>query len=195
MTILHIDSSPRFSESVSRALSQTVVDKLRADHPGATVTRRDVVTTPLPYVSHDMIAAFYTPPAQLSEEQKTIVALSNTITEEIKAADAVVVGVPMWNFGVPASLKAWFDLVARVGVTFKYGESGPIGLLTGKKAYFTIATGGTPIGGDWDFTSGHLKTFFAFLGIADSEVIAADQIQGQGGEERIAEAKQEAAAV
>ena len=195
MTILHIDSSPRFGESVSRQLSQTIVDRLTNLNPGAEVIRRDVVATPLPYADHEMITAYYTPPADLTDAQQAAIALSNTLTEEIKAADAVVVGVPMWNFGVPATLKAWFDLVARVGVTFKYTPEGPQGLLAGKKAYFAIATGGTPVGSDWDHTTGHLKTFFGFLGIGDQEVIAADGIMGEGGEQKIASAKTQAEAV
>ncbi len=142
-----------------------------------------------------MITAYYTPPAQLTEAQTAAVALSNTITDEIKAADVVVVGVPMWNFGVPAALKAWFDLVARVGVTFKYGANGPEGLLHDKKVYFAVATGGTPIGSGWDHTTPHLKTFFGFMGITEQEVIAADQIQGPDGQEHVAAAKKEAAAV
>ena len=195
MNILHIDSSPRFGESVSRQLSRDIVDRLQAASPGSTVTVRDVVAEPLPFADHEMITAYYTPPAQLTDAQQAAIRLSNTITDEIIAADAVVVGVPMWNFGVPASLKAWFDLVARVGLTFNYTENGPEGRLRGKKAYFAIATGGTPIGSDWDHTTGHLKTFFAFMGITDQEVVAADQIQGPSGEQKIAEAKEQAAAV
>ena len=195
MTILHIDSSPRFGESVSRRLSQTIVDRLAGANPGATVIRRDVVATPLPFADHEMITAYYTPPDQLTDAQRAAVALSDTITDEIVAADAVVVGVPMWNFGVPASLKAWFDLVARVGITFNYTADGPEGRLHGKKAYFAIATGGTPIGSDWDHTTPHLKTFFAFMGITDSEVIAADLIQGPNADQQLESAQQAAAAV
>ena len=190
MTILHIDSSPRFGESISRQLSLGAVERQTNLHPGARVIRRDVVATPLPFADHEMVTAYYTPPAQLTEAQQAAIALSNTLTEELKAADVVVVGVPMWNFGIPASLKAWFDLVARVGVTFKYTESGPVGLLEDKRVIFAIATGGTPIGGDWDHTSGHLKTFFAFLGITDQELVAADQVMGAGGQEKIASAKE-----
>ena len=195
MTILHIDSSPRFEASVSRQLSATIVERLTAENPDATIIRRDVAAEPLPYVDQAMITAFYTPPDKLTDAQRASIALSDTITREIIAADAVVVGVPMWNFGVSAGLKAWFDLVARVGVTFSYGANGPEGKLGGRKAYFAIATGGTPVGGDWDHTSGHLETFFTFLGIDDTEIIAADQIQGPDGEAHVAAAKEKAASV
>lgn len=195
MTILHIDSSPRFGESVSRQLSQTIVDRLTSLHPGAKVLRRDVVAEPLPYADHEMITAYYTPPAELTDAQRAAVSLSNSIVDEIRAADVVVVGSPIWNFGVPASLKSWFDLVARVGLTFTYTESGPVGILENKKAYLAIASGGTPVGSDYDHTTPHLKTFLGFLGITDVETVAADGIMGAGGEEKIAEAKREAAAV
>ena len=195
MTILHIDSSPRFGESVSRQLSQTIVDRLTNLHPGSSVTRRDVVAEPLPYADHEMITAYYTPPQQLTDAQRAAVSLSDTIVGEIQDADVVVIGAPIWNFGVPASLKAWFDLVARVGLTFNYTESGPVGALEGKKAYLAIASGGTPVGSDYDHTTPHLKTFLGFLGITDVETVAADGIMGQGGEEKIADAKREAASV
>lgn len=195
MNILHLDASPRFGESISRQLSQTIVDRLTNLHPGATVTRRDVVAEPLPYADHEMITAYYTPPADLTDAQRAAVALSDTLTDEIKAADVVVVGSPIWNFGVPAALKSWFDLVARVGITFRYTADGPEGLLKGKKAYFAIASGGTAIGSAYDCTTPHLKTFFGFLGISDTEVIAADGTMGQDGEEKIASARREAAGV
>ena len=195
MTILHIDSSPRFGESVSRQLTQAVVDRLTNLHPGARVIRRDVVAEPLPYADHEMITAYYTPPADLTDAQRAAVALSDTIVAEIREADVVVIGSPIWNFGVPAALKAWFDLVARVGLTFNYTENGPVGNLEGKKAYLAIASGGTPVGSDYDHTTPHLKTFLGFMGIDDVEVVAADGIMGAGGEEKIAAAKREAAAV
>jgi len=196
MKILHIDASPRFGESTTRALSQIVVDRLVSEsNDEAEVVRRDLVTSKLPFVNGELIGAYYTPPADLSEAQQAAIAVSNELTQELVDADAIVLGVPMWNFGVPASLKAWFDLVARVGITFKYGAAGPEGLLNGKKVYFTIATGGTPIGSDWDHASGHLQTFFGFLGITDQELISADGIQGQDGAEKIAAAKEKAGAL
>ena len=195
MTILHIDSSPRYGQSVSRQITANAVESLTSANPGATVIYRDVAAEPLPFPDADMIAAFYTPPADRTEAQRLMTQVSDKLTEEIKAADVVVVGVPMWNFTVPASLKAWIDLVARVGVTFKYGANGPEGLLENKRAIFAVATGGTPTKSDYDYVTGYLKTFFGFIGITQTESISADQIMGAGGEERVAEAKQEAAAL
>ena len=196
MKILHIDSSPRFGESISRKLSQTIVDNLRKNNSGnVEVVTRDLVTSKLPFVDGEMIGSYFTPPADRSEAQKAAIAFSDILTNELLAADVIVVGTPMWNFGIPATLKAWIDLVARVGVTFKYGAQGPEGLLEGKKVYFAIATGGTPIGSDWDQTTGHLKTFFGFLGIGDQELVAADAIQGEGGEAKIAAAVEKAASL
>ena len=111
---------------------------------------------------------------------------------ELQAADTIVFSVPVYNFGVPAIVKAWADLVARAGTTFHYTANGPEGLLTGKKAYIAAASGGTPIGSDFDFMSSWLKFFLGFLGISDVELVAADGIMGAGGEEKIAEAKVEA---
>ena len=192
MNILHIDSSPRFGESVSRQLSQGIVDKLKASSPGSTVTVRDVVAEPLPYADHEMITAYYTPPAQLTDAQKAAVRLSNTITDEIVAADAVVIGVPIWNFGVPAALKAWFDLVARVGITFNYTEKGPEGRLEGKKAYLAVASGGTEIGSDWDHATPHLRTFLGFMGITDVEVLSAIGQMGPNAQEALSHATEQA---
>ncbi|MFK8057871.1 MAG: FMN-dependent NADH-azoreductase [Saprospiraceae bacterium] len=196
MKILHIDSSPRFGESISRQLSQAVVDRLTQQAEGkAEIIRRDVAAEPLPFADGEMIGSFFTPPGVRTEAQNAKIQISNTLVAELQAADVVVVGVPMWNFGVPASFKAWFDLVARVGVTFKYGPNGPEGLLAGKKVYFNIATGGTPIGSDWDLLSGHLKTFFGFLGIADQEIIAADGVQGPAGTAKVEAALAKAASL
>ena len=193
MNILHIDSSPRFGESSSRQISQAIVERLKSRSPGSTVTVRDVVAEPLPYADHEMITAYYTPPAQLTDAQQAAIRLSNQITDEIIAADAVVIGVPIWNFGVPAALKAWFDLVARVGVTFNYTEQGPEGRLHGKKAYLAIASGGTEIGSDWDHASGHLRTFLGFMGITDVEIVSAIGQMGPNAQEALSQAKQEAA--
>ena len=108
----------------------------------------------------------------------------------MKDADTIIIGAPVYNFGPPASLKAWADLVARAGTTFRYGENGPEGILEGKKAYIIAVSGGTTIGGDSDFMSGWLKFFLGFIGIRDVEIIIADGIFGQDGEQKVEAAKQ-----
>ena len=116
--------------------------------------------------------------------------LADTLIKELQDADTIIIGSPVYNFGPPASLKAWADLVARAGTTFRYGENGPEGLLNGKKAYIIAVSGGTAIGGDVDFMSGWLKFFLGFIGISDVEIIAADGIYGQNGEQKIEAANQ-----
>ncbi len=190
--ILYITASIRpDADSISRGLGQRLVDGLAAK-TGAAVTTRDLAADNLPYVSAERFAANLTPAADRTPEQAELAAIADTLIAELQAADTIVVASPIYNFGPPASLKAWADLVARAGTTFRYTATGPEGLLKGKKAYIAIASGGTPVGSEIDFMSRWLTFFLAFLGITDVEVIAADGIMGQDGEAKIA-AAQEAA--
>ena len=169
--ILHIDASANLTNSISRAASYKVVADL-----GGTVTHRDLSRDPLPQIDGAWADARLTDPATRSQEDKDRLALSDTLIEELQAADTVVIGAPIYNFGAPASLKAWMDLVARPGVTFRYTESGPEGLLKGKRAIVTVASGGVPVGSDIDFLSSHLTFFLGFIGITDVEVLVAKDI-------------------
>lgn len=190
--ILYITASIRSeSDSVSRSLGQRIVDGLAAK-TGANVTTRDLAANDLPYVSAERFAANLTPAADRTPEQADLAAIADTLIAELAAADTIVIASPVYNFGPPATLKAWADLVARVGTTFRYTPTGPEGLLKGKKAYLAIASGGTPMGSDIDFMSRWLTFFLGFLGITDVEMIAADGIMGEGGEEKIAAAKEAA---
>jgi FMN-dependent NADH-azoreductase len=190
--ILYITASIRSdADSISRGLGQRLVDGLAAK-TGASVTTRDLAANDLPYVSAERFAANLTAPEARTPEQAGLAAIADTLIAELQAADTIVIASPIYNFGAPASLKAWADLVARAGTTFRYTETGPEGLLKGKKAYLAIASGGTPVGSDIDFMSRWLTFFLGFLGITDVEVIAADGIMGADGEARIA-AAQEAA--
>ena len=190
--ILYITASIRSgSDSVSRGLGQRIVDGLAAK-TGASVTTRDLAANDLPYVSSDRFAANLTPAAGRTPEQADLAAIADTLIAELQAADAIVIAAPVYNFGPPATLKAWADLVARTGTTFRYTANGPEGLLTGKKAYLAIASGGTPMGSDIDFMSRWLTFFLGFLGITDVEIVAADGIMGEGGEEKIAAAQEQA---
>ncbi|WP_299620994.1 NAD(P)H-dependent oxidoreductase [uncultured Tateyamaria sp.] len=174
MTILHIDSSARTEGSVTRDLSAQIVAQL-----GGNVIRRDL-TDALPQITENWVNANFTPADQRDAVQRDTLALSDTLIEELKAADTIVIGAPVYNFGVPAALKAWVDLVARAGVTFKYSETGPVGLLEGKRAIIAVATGGTPVGSEIDFASGYLRHIMGFIGIHDVEVIAADRVMANG---------------
>lgn len=187
--ILYITASIRSEgESVSRSLGQRLVDGFAAK-TGASIITRDLAANDLPYVSAERFAANLTPAAERTPEQAGLAAIADTLIAELQAAETIVIASPVYNFGPPASLKAWADLVARAGTTFRYTANGPEGLLTGKKAYLAIATGGTPVGAEFDFMSRWLTFFLGFIGITDVEIIAADGIMGADGETRIASAK------
>ena len=175
--ILHIDASAQGQASVSRKLSRALVEMIGDQQ--STVTYRDV-SQGLPFVSEMMVGAYYTPAGDRSDEQKQSIALSNTIVEELRASDIVVLGTPMYNFSAPAGLKAWADLAARVGETFQYSENGPIGLLKDKKAYVVVATGGAAIDSEIDFLTPWLRHFLGFIGITNIEVIKAEALNRNG---------------
>lgn len=190
--ILHITASIRGDESISNALGNRLVEGLAAK-TGASVTRRDLSANDLPYVSAERFAANLAPAADRTPEQAELAAIADTLIGELQAADTIVIASPIYNFGVPATVKAWADLVARAGTTFKYTETGPVGLLEGKKAYLAIASGGTPVGSDIDFMSRWLIFFLGFLGISDVEVVAADGIMGADGRDKIDRAHEKVA--
>ncbi len=186
-TILHVTASIRDGESVSRSLGTKLVDRL-ASHDGAKVVTRDLSKNDLPFIDQARFAANLAPYADRSAEQHDLAKIADELIDELQAADTVVFSVPIYNFSVPATVKTWADLVARAGTTFQYTANGPEGLLTGKKAYITAASGGTPVGSDMDFMTPWLTFFLGFLGIKNVELVAADGIMGEGGEEKIAEA-------
>lgn len=183
MSVLLINASIRGDESISRSLSHKLAQQLV--QPGKNLVERDLTKEDLPFVSASRFAANGTAKEERSEEQEILAELADQLIAELIEADTVIIGAPIYNFGPPASLKAWADLVARAGTTFQYGANGPEGLLTGKKAYILGVSGGTPIGSDIDFMSPWLKFFLGFLGITDVHMIAADGIMGQDGEEKI----------
>lgn len=174
MTILHIDSSARSEGSVTRELSAKIVSKL-----GDTVIRRDLAM-PIPQIDAAWVGANTTPADDRSAEQKEALALSDSLVAELQAADTIVIGTPIYNFGIPAALKAWVDQVARAGLTFRYTENGPEGLLSGKRAIIVIASGGTPAGAEIDFASGYMRHVLGFIGITDVELVAADRLMMDG---------------
>lgn len=190
-TILHITASIRSGESVSRDLSSRLVRSL-AERDGAEVITRDLSANNLPFISAERFGANLTPADARTPEQRELAAIADTLIAELQTADTIVIGVPIYNFGAPSTLKAWADLVARAGTTFHYTPNGPEGLLKGRKAYLAIASGGTPVGSDFDFMTPWLKFFLSFLGIEVVAHVAADGIMGEGGEEKIEAAKSEA---
>lgn len=172
--VLRIDSSARTAGSVTRDLNDRVVATLSETGPLA-VTRRDL-TTPPPQIDETWVGANFTPPEDRSEAQKTALALSDRLVAELRAADVILIGLPIYNFSLPASLKAWIDQVARVGETFRYTAEGPEGLLKGKRAIVTVASGGTPVGSDYDFATAYLTHVLGFIGITEVSFVTADDL-------------------
>ncbi|GAB2183739.1 FMN-dependent NADH-azoreductase [Roseibium sp. LAB1] len=174
-TILQINASARDTGSVTRELGQSLVTRLLEKSPEAKVIDRDV-SHGLPFLDEEWIGATFTDPAERNAAQRMKLALSDTLVGELKSADTIVIGTPVYNFAVPAALKAWIDLVARARETFQYTEDGPVGLLQGKKAYVIIASGGTKVGSEIDFAGNYLKHVLGFIGITDVTIVAADQL-------------------
>ena len=173
-TLLHLNSSGRYEGSLTRQVSQELVTQLEKKH-SLSVTHRDLAKG-TPFIDESWIHATFTPEEQRSAENKAALALSDTLVDELVAADTIVLAAPIYNFSVPAATKAWIDQIARVGRTFVYTENGPKGLLENKKAYVVIASGGVPIGSEMDFASGYLTLVLGFVGIQDVTIINAASI-------------------
>ncbi len=188
--ILHIDASIGAEKSISRGLSAQLVSSL-ADLSGAQVTYRNLANNDLPLIDGERFAAATTSPEERSTDQAELAAIGDTLIAELQAADTIVMGIPVYNFTMPTTVKAWADLVARAGTTFRYTENGPEGLLKGKKVYVLVASGGTPIGSEIDFLTPWLRHFLAFIGLTDVTIVAADGLMSQDGEEKIAAARQQ----
>ena len=179
LRILRVDSSARATGSNSRALADRLIENLHSLGE-VDVLRRDLGPSGLPFVDEAWIGANFTDENERSDEQRHALALSDELVGELFWADVLVLAVPLYNFNIPASLKAWIDLVARARKTFRYTESGPRGLLEGKAAFLLMATGGTEIGGDLDFGSKYLRHVLGFIGIEDVQVVAADRLMARG---------------
>lgn len=169
-TILQINASSRIDTSLSRQVGDYISQQLLTDSAHQAITR-DLATQELPFVSEQHIGAYYTPADQRSDEQQALLDLSDEMIAELKSATHLVIATPMYNFSVPAALKAWIDLVCRVGETFVYEATGPKGLLNIKEAFIVVTAGGTPIGSPVDFTSGYLQQVCRFMGIENSHII------------------------
>ncbi len=171
--VLHIDSSIFGADGTSSTLAAEFVAGLRAADPAITVTRRDLGNAPPPHLDAETFKAFLTAPEERSAHQQQLAQRSDELVAELQAADTLVLGVPMYNFQVPSALKAWFDHVARAGITFRYTAEGPEGLLTGKRAYVFTARGGT-YPAEQDTQTPYVRQFLGFLGITDVTVSHAE---------------------
>ena len=174
MKILQINASARREGANSTKLANTVTERLKAAHPAATVTLRDLAATPVTVLDEAALGALFTPAEQRSATQAAVVAEYDALIAEIQAHGAIVLGVPMYNFGVPVQLKAWIDAIARAGVTFRYTESGPEGLIKGKTVYVALARGGLYRDQPHDSQVPYLKTVLGFLGLTDVRFIYAE---------------------
>lgn len=170
-TILKIDSSGRNAGSISRQLTERLANKL-VNETGAQLVTRDVAGG-LPVVSESWIGSNFTPKEDRSAEQVDALKLSDELIGELRQADTLIIGMPIYNFSMPAALKNWVDLICRAGETFRYSETGPEGLLIGKRAYVVVASGGVPLGSPADFASTYLTQVLNFIGITDIKFISA----------------------
>ena len=186
MNLLRVDSSGRYQGSSTRALTDSLIEVL-AKRNAIEVSVRDLAEG-MPHVDDSWIQANFTDVEERSDQQKDRLQASDDLVAEVQSADAIVIGMPIYNFGVPAALKAWVDMIARARLTFRYTENGPEGLLTGKKVYLVVASGGVAVDSEADFATPYMRHALQFLGITDIEIISAEQ-QMIRGEESVDSAK------
>ncbi|RIX46205.1 MAG: FMN-dependent NADH-azoreductase [Rhodocyclales bacterium GT-UBC] len=174
MNILQINASARSQGSNSTRLADAISQRLLAANPGAKLELRDLASQPHPVLDEPSLGALFTPAEQRTPEQAARVALDDALIAQVQASDAIVLGVPMYNFGVPVQLKTWIDAIARAGVTFRYTANGPEGLLKGKKVYIALARGGLYRDTPADSQVPYLKSVLAFLGMTDVSFVYAE---------------------
>jgi len=185
--VLRIDASGRQDQSSTRALADNLIDALADRYSGVELVSRDLAKG-MPHVDQNWIEANFTPEEERSTDHQQRLSYSDSLVDELKAADVIVIGVPIYNFGIPAALKAWVDMVARARLTFRYTENGPEGLLSGKKAYLVVASGGVAVDSEVDFATPYMRHALRFLGITDIEVVTATQ-QNMRGDDSISAAR------
>jgi FMN-dependent NADH-azoreductase len=176
-TALIVTSSANGDASVSNTLATAVIDHLREAHPSLHVVQRDVGSSPLPHLTPETVAAIKGEPA--TEKELAVRALSDSLVAELAAADILVIASPMYNFGISSTLKSWFDHVLRAGLTFRYGETGPEGLMTGKKAVVIESRGGfysEGPGAALDGQEAHIRTMLGFMGITEVTFVRAEKL-------------------
>ncbi|PZW94347.1 FMN-dependent NADH-azoreductase [Pseudomonas sp. 478] len=172
--VLIIESSARQQDSVSRQLTQTFISQWQTAHPNDHITVRDLAANPVPHLDINLLGGWMKPAEQRNDIEQVSLERSNQLTDELLAADVLVMAAPMYNFAIPSTLKAWLDHVLRAGVTFKYTDTGPQGLLSGKRAYVLTARGGIYAGSTADHQEPYLRQVMAFIGIHDVTFIHAE---------------------
>ncbi len=173
--ILRLDASASPAESASRQLGDRLLQKARLSAGEIELRQRDL-NQGLSFIDPSWVGANFTPAEERGPDQRARLALSDELIEELQWADHIVLTTPMYNFSVPATLKAWIDLICRAGVTFRYTPEGPVGLLEGKRVDIVITTGGVPLDSPVDFLSGYLRQIFGFIGLTDVNIVAADRM-------------------
>lgn len=173
-TLLQINASIFSTGGQSSQLAEQFVAGWRKKHPDTDVTVRDLASDPVPHLTAERFQAFVKKPAERTPAEQAVVNYSDALIEELRRADTIVLGLPLYNFGVPSWLKAYFDHIARAGITFRYTDNGPVGLLTGKKAYVLATRGGLYAGTPLDTQTQYVRNFLRFLGIADVEFVYAE---------------------
>lgn len=191
-TLLQLKASLFGDAGQSSLLADQLVARWRAAHPRGRVVVRDLAAQPIPHLSAERFGAFTSAPDARTVEQQATLEFSNTLIEELQAADDIVLTAPMYNFGIPSTLKAYFDHIARAGVTFRYTANGPIGLLLNKKATVVATRGGFYAGTAKDTASAYLRDFLAFIGLDDVEFVYAEglAISAEQKQRSVSEAQQ-----
>ncbi|HET7845362.1 MAG TPA: FMN-dependent NADH-azoreductase [Xanthomonadales bacterium] len=174
MNILQINASLFAGQGQSTLLADRFVATLRRANPAAKLVQRDLASDAVPHLTAERFTGFARPAGERTLEQQRAAELSDTLIAELREADTIVIGLPMYNFGVPSTLKAWIDHVARAGETFRYTAQGPQGLLTGKRAYVFATRGGAYAGTPLDTQSAYIRDFLRFVGIVDVEIVYAE---------------------
>ena len=181
--ILHLKSSLQGKESYSIKLGQAIVDKIIEKYSGSILEELNLVESEIPHLTSAVLRTFFIPTDKLSSEERELIALSDSLVKQLLAADIIVIGAPLINFTIHSSLKAWIDHITRAGVTFGYAENGPVGKVTGKKAYVAMSSGGIyseGLGKMNDFVAPYLKAFLGFLGMTDVTVFRAEGLKVPG---------------
>ena len=188
--ILHLKSSLQGKESNSIKLGNAIVEKILEKYPGSTVEELNLVDIEIPHVTPAVLRTFFIPADQHTEEEKGYIKFSNTLVKQLMDSDIIVIGAPLYNFTIHSSLKAWIDHITRAGITFGYGETGPVGMVEGKKVYIAMSSGAIFSEGPYkinDFVAPYLKAFLSFLGMTDLTIIRAEGLKIPGVKEQAME--------
>ncbi|RZJ53772.1 MAG: FMN-dependent NADH-azoreductase [Flavobacterium sp.] len=181
--ILHLMSSLQGDQSYSIKLGHAIIEKIQEKYPENTVEELNLVDLKIPHLTPEVLRSFFIPNEQLTTEDRESVKLSNDLVKQLLASDIIVIGAPLYNFTIHTSLKAWIDHITRAGITFGYGENGPTGLITGKKIYVAMTSGGIYSEGPGkanDFVVPFLKAFLGFLGMTDLTAVRAEGLKVPG---------------